>query len=336
MRASGIAGRDALKGLLFLLFVGLFGPSSGWGEEALFPRPKEIGGAVEFWRRVFAVYRTDQGVVHDAEDLTVVYGVEWLGGQAERGLDRQRGQKQRAILEQYRKVLKRFGDGRADTSRLAGHELRVWRALGGTADWGRYRRAAERVRIQVGQRDRLELGLSRSGPYLEDIRRILSSKGLPDSLSVIPFIESAFDVRASSKAGAVGPWQIIRSTGRRFLKIGRRQDERRDPLKATSAAASILRENYQLLGTWPLAITAYNHGPWGMVRAVKATGTRDIATIIRQYRGKAFGFASRNFYPEFLAALDVIYQRQAYFGDLTSSPLAGDAHPDEGSRQGRR
>lgn len=333
MRTNGVLVRGTRVGLLLLALVG---SEKALADEALFPRPKELAGAVEFWHRVFAVYGTDQGIVHDAEDLTVVYGVEWLGGEAERGLDHQRGRARKAALDRYRKTLTRFAEGGVDTARLGGDDLRVWKALGGTADRSRYRRAAEKVRIQVGQRDRFEGGLARSAPYLEDIRRILRSKGISDSLSVIPFIESAFDVRASSKAGAVGPWQIIRSTGRRFLRIGRKVDERKDPLKATGAAASILGENYRLLGSWPLAITAYNHGPWGVLRAVKATGTRDITTIIRQYRGKAFGFASRNFYPEFLAALDVIYQRQAYYGDLTSSPLVGDAHPDGGDRPGRR
>jgi membrane-bound lytic murein transglycosylase D len=194
----------------------------------------------------------------------------------------------------------------------------------------------ETLRVQVGQRDRFERGLIASESYMEDIRRILRSHGVSDSLIVLPFIESAFNVRASSKAGAVGLWQITRSTGRRFLKINRRVDERRDPLKATVAASRILKENYKFLGTWPLAITAYNHGRAGVARAVKVLGTRDIATIIRHYRGRAFGFASRNFYPEFLAALDVIHNRREYYGDLPISPLVEDLVQKQGRGQGRQ
>ena len=316
--------------LQFAVCSSLVSVANASGDSVLFPRRAELNGAVEFWKRVFAAYGTDQGVVHDSEDLTVVYGVEGLGSRAEQGRERERQRAQKAILERYRKALKRFAEGEADTTRLAGDELRVWNALGGTMDRSRYRRAMGQLRVQVGQRDRFEQGLAASEPYMEDIRGILRRNGISDSLAVLPFIESAFNIRASSKAGAVGLWQITRATGRRFLRINRRVDERRDPMKATVAAARILKENYELLGAWPLAITAYNHGPWGMSRAVKALGTQDIVTIIRRYKGKSFGFASRNFYPEFLAALDVIHHRQAYYGDLP--PLAEDTVPDKGRR----
>src|SRR5262249_13631438 len=94
-------------------------------------------------------------------------------------------------------------------------------------------------------------------------------------------------------------------------------DERRDPIASTHAAARFLRHNYeQLEESWPLAITAYNHGPGGMANAIDDTGTTDIGVIVQRYHGRAFGFASRNFYAEFLAALEVEKYHQAYFGDL--------------------
>lgn len=323
-----------------VLFLALFIPSLVFSEQPvggiLFPRPSELRGAVEFWKRVFAVYGTDLGVVHDSEDLAVIYGVEGLGSRAESGRDRERQRAQQSILARYRRALERFANGQVDTARLAGDELRVWIALGKTPDRARYRCALESLRLQVGQRDRFERGLSVSGPYIEEIRRILQSHGISDSLAVLPFIESAFDVRASSRAGAVGLWQITRPTGRRFLRISRRVDERRDPFKSTSAAARILKENHDFLGTWPLAITAYNHGPAGMARAVKTLGTQDIVAIIRRYKGKKFGFASRNFYPEFLAALDVIHNRQEYYSDLPASSLAEDLVQMQGHGQGRQ
>lgn len=325
---------------LVLLLAALVMPSLALAEQpvsgVLFPRPPELRGAVEFWKRVFAVYGTDHGIVHDSENLTVVYGVEGLGGRADSGRDRERRRAQEAILDRYRRALERFASGQVDTVMLTGDELRVWIALGRTTDRLRYRLALETLRLQVGQRDRFEQGLIASKPYLEEIRRILLSHGVSDSLAVLPFIESAFNVRASSKAGAAGLWQITRPAGRRFLRINRRVDERRDPFKSTKAAARILKENHAFLGTWPLAITAYNHGPGGVARAVKALGTRDIVTILQRYRGKRFGFASRNFYPEFLAALDVIHNRQEYYSDLPASPLAKDLVQMQGHGQGRQ
>lgn len=113
--------------------------------------------------------------------------------------------------------------------------------------------------------------------------------------------------RARSKAGAVGLWQFIKATGKRYLTITRRRDDRRDPIRATEAAARLLKHNYEALGSWPLAITAYNHGKEGMLAARVAVGSSAIEDIISGYTGPRFGFASRNFYAEFLAALEVVH-----------------------------
>jgi membrane-bound lytic murein transglycosylase D len=93
-----------------------------------------------------------------------------------------------------------------------------------------------------------------------------------------------------------------------------------DPIQAARAAARLLRQNYDRLGTWPLAITAYNHGPYGMMNAVRVMGTRDIEKIVKGYDGRGFGFASRNFYTEFLAALDVRRNYVEHLGDVRLDP----------------
>ncbi|MFQ5630174.1 MAG: LysM peptidoglycan-binding domain-containing protein, partial [bacterium] len=99
------------------------------------------------------------------------------------------------------------------------------------------------------------------------------------------------------------------------MKINYDIDERFDPVKATESAAKLLKKNYQLLGSWPLAITAYNHGPNGMKRAKRKYGN-DIGKIVQNYRSRSFGFASRNFYAEFLAAKHVVENHQKYFGHV--------------------
>jgi hypothetical protein len=83
-------------------------------------------------------------------------------------------------------------------------------------------------------------------------------------------------------------------------------DERRDPIASTRAAARYLRVLHHRLKSWPLAISAYNHGPGGIVRAVHSAGSTDIGDIIRRHHSARFGFASRNFYAEFLAVLDAV------------------------------
>src|SRR5262249_10547620 len=159
-------------------------------------------------------------------------------------------------------------------------------------------------------------GLVRSWAYLPEIERVFADAGLPSELTLLPHVESSFENRALSKVGAAGIWQIMPATGRRYLRVSDDMDERLNIRASTMAAAQILRENYDMLGTWPLAITAYNHGANGMKQAVAAVGTTDFGVIVQRYRGPLFGFASQNFYAEFLVAVDLVKHYKQYFGDI--------------------
>jgi membrane-bound lytic murein transglycosylase D len=116
----------------------------------------------------------------------------------------------------------------------------------------------------------------------------------------------------------------MRATGKRYMRIDHLVDERMDPHVSSVAAARLLQENYEETRAWPLAITAYNHGAGGMKRAVKQLGTRDIGVIVDRYESRTFGFASKNFYAEFLAALDVERDPTRFFGPIAKDP------PDDG------
>jgi membrane-bound lytic murein transglycosylase D len=111
-------------------------------------------------------------------------------------------------------------------------------------------------------------------------------------------------------------WQFMRSTGVRYMRIDHIIDERRDPFFSTDAAARLLADNYSVIQSWPLALTAYNHGLAGMRRAVQQQKTSDIATIVAKYQSRSFGFASRNFYTAFLAALEIDSNPDRYFPNL--------------------
>jgi membrane-bound lytic murein transglycosylase D len=108
----------------------------------------------------------------------------------------------------------------------------------------------------------------------------------------------------------------MRSTGRRYMRIDSAVDDRLDPFRSTEAAAQLLAYNYRVLGSWPLALTAYNHGTAGVRHAKETLGTDDIVRIVRSYNSRTFGFASRNFYVSFLAALDIDRNPEKYFGAL--------------------
>jgi membrane-bound lytic murein transglycosylase D len=145
------------------------------------------------------------------------------------------------------------------------------------------------------------------------MQKIFREEGLPIELAYLPFVESSFNVRARSSAGAVGMWQFMVDTGKKFLRINDAFDERRDPLVSTRAAARLLKQNYALLGNWPLAITAYNHGTEGIFRAISSVESNNLVDIIKHYESPTFGFASKNFYAEFVAAVNIATDSDSYF-----------------------
>lgn len=163
--------------------------------------------------------------------------------------------------------------------------------------------AADNIRWQLGQKDRFLEGVIRSGRYVPAFRKILATHGLPQELVYLPHVESSFNPKAYSKAGAAGLWQFTRATGSDYLNVNPLIDERLDPYLATDAAARLLKDNHAALQSWPLALTAYNYGRAGMIRAAKDKGGYE--TIFRTYDQGAFKFAARNFYAEFLAAMRV-------------------------------
>lgn len=279
------------------------------------PRPAGLEPDIGFWRKIFGEVTTDEALVHDNRYLGVVYEKLDLSelqsdGARQRAMD--------AAKARYAKILTRLAAG--DRSDLGKDERRVLALWAGRPGNGTLRAAAERVRVQQGLSDRFLEGYVRSGRWEDHIRDSLRESGVPEDLAALPHVESSFNPEARSYVGAAGLWQFTAGTGRRFMRIDSAVDERRDPYRSSEAAARLLKANYGELDSWPLAITAYNHGTGGMRRAIRATGTDNIETIIRNYDGPAFGFASRNFYVSFLAAGEVERNAEKYFGPIRREP----------------
>jgi len=272
-----------------------------------FPRPPELQPAVDFWVKVYTEVDTRSGFLHDSQNLSVIY--ERLP------LDRREIERNRERIRADLRVLatgKRTG--------LTTSQQRILALWPDDVSNQTLRAAASNVRWQLGQSNRFLGGLQRSGAYRDHINRVIAEKNLPPELVVLPHVESSFNPSAFSSVSAAGMWQFTRATGQRFMRIDHIVDERMDPYIAANAAMSLLEYNYSVLGTWPLALTAYNHGAGGIARGVRQTGTTDIEDIVANYRGRAFGFASRNFYAQFLAVLEVEKNADRYFGDVRFDP----------------
>ena len=293
---------------VLLLQLFLFAPLKSLAQDpALFPRPSELEPAINFWVRVYTEVDTQSGFLHDSQNLDVIY--------TDLRLNRRAIEARRSQIQEDLRVLATGERGQLTDSQS--EILALWPI---DVSNQTLRAAASNVRWQLGQSDRFLGGLQRSGAYRQHINNVVREKGLPAELGVLPHVESSFNPGAFSSASAAGMWQFTRATGQRFMRIDHIVDERMDPYTATSAAMSLLEYNYSVLGTWPLALTAYNHGAGGIARAVRETETTDIEKIVANYKGRSFGFASRNFYAQFLAVNEVERNAVEHFGAVRFNP----------------
>lgn len=301
-------------GLFLGLACALLLPQKSIAASSDIPRPPELERDVQFWIRVYTEITTNAGFLHDEHNLAVVYQTVKFEPDTS---PKQRQKIVDAARDNIIATLRRIATSKEP---LSPEEQRIRDLWGDEGTPIRLLEATNHVRFQLGQADRFREGLIRSGAWEAYIAETFANKGLPPELAVLPHVESSFNTRAYSKVGAAGMWQFMRSTGRRYMRIDDVVDDRMDPFRSTEAAAQFLQYNYRLLGSWPLALTAYNHGPAGMRRAKEVMGTDDIVTIVRKYKSPTFGFASRNFYVSFLAALEIDRNPEKYFGPIERLP----------------
>ena len=297
--------------ILIAILVTLFGQSDARAETDTFPLPPVIQPNVTFWKKIYTEYSTRHGVLHDSRRLDIIYGVIELVDPDRHGGRKTNKKRIKKAKKKYKAILAKLMRGETPAGPL---EKKVAQMFGPRTKPAEYRSAMRRIRCQTGQKDRFRDGIIRSGAYVDEIRRIFRNSGLPEDLAYLPHVESSFNPKAYSKFGAAGMWQFTRSTGKYYMKVGYTIDERRDPIISSHAAAKLLKHNYRKLKNWPMAITAYNHGVSGMLRARRKKGSYE--RIFTEYRSRIFKFASRNFYSEFLAAREAAINYRQYFGEL--------------------
>ncbi|MCF6249535.1 MAG: transglycosylase SLT domain-containing protein [Desulfobacula sp.] len=276
-----------------------------------FPLYPAIKPNVDFWIRIFTKTSKSQGLLHDTKNLAIIYDTINLDDTGTSGARKKNKKIKKQAINKYKTILLSLAKGKAPATKT---KKRVAALFGPKVTAQDFKNAAFNIRVQTGVKEEFRAGLIRSGAFIDDFRKVFKSHGLPVDLVYLPCVESSYQYRAYSKFGAAGIWQFTRSTGRLYMKVGYVVDERRDPYISTIAAARLLKKNYKELQEWPLAITAYNHGLNGMMRAKKSK--KSYEKIFQTYRSRSFKFASRNFYAEFLAARIVGKNYKTYFGNL--------------------
>ena len=265
-----------------------------------FPIYPIIAPNVQFWEKIYGTYTSSQGVLHDKDDLSIIYAVIDFVPRETPKARTINAQLEKMVRLRHEKILKKFADGKKPGTK---EEKKVYSLFRGKQKRAVFREAIENLRVQTGLKDTFRKGVIRSGAYMPLIKKIMRAHHLPMELAYLPHVESSFNLNAHSKAAAVGLWQFTKGTGKEFLTINELVDERFDVYLSTVAAAQFLKENHRQLGAWPLALTAYNYGRAGMVRAQKQWGT--YPKIIANHQTGIFKFAAKNFYSEFVAAVRV-------------------------------
>ncbi len=293
-----------------------------------FPVPPTVSQQARFWEAIFKRYPASSIVIHDALHPHIVIDIidfKVFADRFKNGRPYNRREMDLVIqryMKRYQEALARLRKEGPSAVRAGAMEKRVHQVYSEDKSALADMLAGKvQLRAQRGLADDFKIAVTRAKKYLPYMEKTFREKGLPVDLTRIVFVESMFNVNAVSKVGASGIWQFMPETAHHFLVLNPFVDERNSPFKATQAAAKLLQQNFDLLKNWPLAVTAYNHGTAGIQRAVKNLKTRDLDQIIRSFRSPTFGFASRNYYGEFIAARNVYNAHYYHYEDKSANPL---------------
>lgn len=289
--------------------LSLSGESAGFVEIGEFPRPTILLPNIAFWKKIYSEYTSNQIVFSDSEDLGLVYRVVTVpaAGKARENAIKHAKQEILTALDELQSCEPESVDVLEP-----GLTREIYLALSSNPRVDKYQRG-EFIRAQNGLKDRFEEGYHRSGAHDAEIRARLKNAGLPEDLIGIVFVESLFYPKSKSSVGATGIWQFMKRTAFEFMRVNQLVDERQDPILSTDAAIKYLKSARKSLQEWPLVITSYNYGRGGMAKAAEMVGSKDFEVILKNYSNPRFGFAARNYYAEFLAALDVYRNASAIF-----------------------
>ncbi len=297
-----------------------------------FPIPKYFYNKVHFWFNIYTLYDSNYSVLHDKVNMSIIYDVIDYTSLAKSGLNHHTKFALQSKLTlnkvaELKKVFKNLGANK----NLGLKEQSILKVLknarikipkGKSKRSSFFRKLAQNLRAQTGQKDNIQSGLTNIQPFESSMNKYFEKFKLPKELKAIPFLESSFNTKARSKVGATGTWQFMKYIGSHFMDINKYVDGRMNPLLSTISALHLLKQNKMILKSWDLAVTAYNSGPKHYIRAKRKLKKKDadLEYILTHYKHPHIGFASKNFYSEFLALVYSLAYRENFFEKPKGDP----------------
>lgn len=294
-----------------------------------FAIPKYFKDSTEFWFAVYAEYSSRQVLIHDKNDLSIIYSV--LDFQplhnSKRNIFAIAKLQADLALEESKKIKRSLSQLHLEKNKLTKYDLEILESIERSGvkipkslskKKSFFKTLSNNLRTQTGQRDMVFAGIERSLPYLPFIESQFKNFDMPKELLAIAFVESSFNLKAQSYAGAAGIWQFMPRTASAFMpKRSQSIDYRSSPIISSIAAMHLLKQNKQILKRWDLAVPAYNFGTSHLVRAKRKYKEKTtLAYVLENYEHDNVGFASKNYFAEVLAMSRVL----AYKDDIFSIP----------------
>lgn len=282
--------------------------------------------ATQFWFNIYTVYSSENAVIHDRERLGIIYTIlDYSSLHQSDILNQTKQALQNQItaskIQEVRTALTQLAEGKSINEEI---QKMIFSAIDSSpyeipsSDSDKksfFLSLAENIRAQTGQKNHIEQGLVNYFPFANIIDSYFQSFGLPLELLALAFLESSFNTRAQSRVGATGVWQFMRRIGGHFMTVNNHQDDRLNPLISTVGALFLLKENHQILNRWDLAIVAYNSGTRHLIKARRELKLENMTLedYFTRYEHPHIGFASRNFFPSFLALVHALAYKDQFF-----------------------
>lgn len=297
--------------------------------------PDSLIPRVSFWFDVYTQYTSSHSVLHDIENLALVYDVIDFSDLAKSGLNKNtkfslQNKAMSSVVKEYKSAFSTLAKGDCTTEKcktileaLRDQKFKI--PPRGSKRSRLFKSLSDNLRTQTGQHDHIMQGIENIKGYFETIEKLFQSFNLPHELLAISFLESSFNIHARSKVGATGPWQFMNRIGKHFMVVDKSRDQRRSAILSTAAALHLLKQNKQVMKKWDLAVNAYNSGTGLLRRGIKDLSKRGFKNIkvehlIDHFNHPNWGFAAKNFYSEFLALVySLAYKKEIFDNHFNES-----------------